>query len=190
MRAKSREFPTGRIAPASERIRARVLALTDWRAAEAVACYLATEREVQTMGIVRQAWAEGKAVCVPKHDPPSGRYRWTWLQASDKCVRGPMRIPEPETLDPVPAGAIRLVLVPGVAFDRHGGRLGHGAGHYDRLLRDASCRGAVRVGLAFDWQMADELPMTAHDVRMDGVIVESETIRREGSRTDEGGEHD
>jgi 5-formyltetrahydrofolate cyclo-ligase len=46
------------------------------------------------------------------------------------------------------------------------------------------------VGLAFDWQMADELPMTAHDVRMDGVIVESETIRREGSRTDEGGEHD
>jgi 5-formyltetrahydrofolate cyclo-ligase len=186
MRARARAFPTERIVPASERIRKQVLALPEWRAADAVACYLAMEREVQTMKIVQQAWAEGKSVCVPKHDAASGEYRWGWVGAGDRLVFGPMRVLEPALLDPA-AGTVRLALVPGVAFDPLGGRLGHGAGHYDRLLRAAPCRGAVRVGLAFHWQLADELPMAANDAPMDWVITEEEAIRRAGARTDEGG---
>jgi 5-formyltetrahydrofolate cyclo-ligase len=65
-----------------------------------------------------------------------------------------------------------VYVVPGVAFDRCGNRLGHGAGYYDRLLALAS-PSATLIGLAFDCQMVDSIPVEPHDVRMHYLITES-----------------
>jgi 5-formyltetrahydrofolate cyclo-ligase len=81
--------------------------------------------------------------------------------------------PAPET-PVVPAAEIDVVLVPGVAFDRRGGRLGFGGGYYDRFLPTTR---ALRVGVSHTMCVADELPREPHDARMDWVVSPAETIR-------------
>lgn len=68
--------------------------------------------------------------------------------------------------------AIDLAVIPGVAFDKEGGRLGRGKGYYDRLLgRIRAHRDIYKIGICFDFQMVDKVPATAHDIRMDEVIT-------------------
>jgi 5-formyltetrahydrofolate cyclo-ligase len=71
----------------------------------------------------------------------------------------------------VPPADVDFFVVPGVAFDRHGGRLGHGRGYYDRLLAHAR-PDATLAGLCFEVQLVDEVPMSGHDVRLDYVVTE------------------
>jgi 5-formyltetrahydrofolate cyclo-ligase len=85
-------------------------------------------------------------------------------------------IPEP-TADcpPVPLASIDWVLVPGVAFDVRGHRIGYGGGYYDRLL-PALPRSAARIAGAFELQIVDEVPTAPHDLALDAIITESRTI--------------
>jgi 5-formyltetrahydrofolate cyclo-ligase len=73
-----------------------------------------------------------------------------------------------------------VVVLPGIAFDRQGGRLGQGKGYYDRLLADVSSK-CTLIGLAFDVQLVEEVPMEPHDVRLDILITESDLYRRSAS---------
>jgi 5-formyltetrahydrofolate cyclo-ligase len=66
--------------------------------------------------------------------------------------------------------AIQIIIVPGVAFDRSGNRMGRGRGFYDRMLK--STVGALKIGIAYDFQMLDEIPVEPHDVKMDRIITE------------------
>jgi 5-formyltetrahydrofolate cyclo-ligase len=93
-------------------------------------------------------------------------------------VPGHLDIPEPRAECPqVPRDAIDFVLVPGVAFDLDGRRLGYGGGYYDRLLPLLVPR-AARVAGAFDIQIVERVPAAAHDVRVDTIVTESRTIER------------
>ena len=78
--------------------------------------------------------------------------------------------------------AMDLALVPGLAFDRAGRRLGRGGGHYDRLLARAPLRAAFKIGLAFAWQLQPRVPAARHDVPMDLVATEKELIGQAVSR--------
>ena len=79
---------------------------------------------------------------------------------------------EPSTASPAASlDQVGLVLVPGVAFDRLGGRLGQGGGFYDRLLADLE--GAFSVGVAFEAQIVDTLPLEDHDVALDALVTET-----------------
>jgi 5-formyltetrahydrofolate cyclo-ligase len=94
---------------------------------------------------------------------------------ADRLVLHPYGILEPAADAPVvELQSVDLVLVPGVAFDRTGGRLGFGGGFYDRLLIRTS---AERVGIVYDCCVAEELPCDEHDQRMDWVITPSQAIR-------------
>jgi 5-formyltetrahydrofolate cyclo-ligase len=85
-------------------------------------------------------------------------------------------IPEPVAPDWTHPEIIELAIIPGLAFDRRGDRLGHGAGHYDRLLAQAPLKSALKIGLAFAFQLREFVPATARDVAMDGVVTEAEII--------------
>jgi len=92
-----------------------------------------------------------------------------------RLVRHRFGMLEPATdLPVVSPAALDLILVPGVAFDRRGGRLGFGGGYYDRLLPTTP---ALRVGVTFDECLADELPCAEHDQRMDWVVTQTREIR-------------
>ena len=69
--------------------------------------------------------------------------------------------------------------MPGAAFDRHGNRLGLGGGYYDRFLKKAD--NPIRIALAFDYQLVDDLPVTEYDTKMDVIITQSETLTFERS---------
>ncbi len=87
---------------------------------------------------------------------------------------GAFHIEEPTGNNTVPAEEIELVIVPAVAYDRSGNRLGRGKGFYDRLLASTK---ATKVGVGYEFQIVDEIPVEPHDVKMDMVITQKTVIR-------------
>ena len=136
------------------------------------ACYLSIAGEVDSAPLIEWCRAKGMSVAVPASNGANG-YAWAELKPGCGMADGPMGIPEPAGTRIVQPQELALALVPGVAFDRHGYRLGHGRGHMDRLYADA--RDCLKVGIAFDWQVLDEIPFETHDVRMDTIATASAT---------------
>ena len=102
----------------------------------------------------------------------------------DAFVEGPMglREPDPDRSEPIDLGEVDVMLVPALAFDRSGIRLGYGAGYYDRALAELRRHGrATVIGLAYDEQVVDELPREAHDQPVDLIVTETRTIVSEAS---------
>jgi 5-formyltetrahydrofolate cyclo-ligase len=100
---------------------------------------------------------------------------------NDGWIRGRFGVPEPATANG--ASGFRegfdIVVVPGLAYDRHGRRLGQGLGYYDRFLRGLA-GSSVTVGLAFPWQIVPEVPVNDRDVPVDVVVTELEVLRVTG----------
>jgi len=143
----------------------RILALPEYAAAGVILGYHAVGGEAETRELIRRARADGKTVCLPAIIGKGVME----ARRADRLVPGPYGIPAPE--GPVfPPEAIDLIVVPGLAFDRACRRLGQGGGYYDRYL--PRTRGYA-VGLAFEWQMVDRLPLEAHDVGVDCVATEA-----------------
>lgn len=86
---------------------------------------------------------------------------------------GSFHIEEPSGTDVHPVEEIEVIVVPGVAFDRRGRRLGRGKGFYDRLLATSK---ATKIGVGYDFQLVDEIPAEEHDIPMNMVITETTTI--------------
>ncbi len=169
VRRVRKELAPEEVRSASARIQRRVADLAAFKTARVVGCYVALPHEVQTAKLMEKAWASGKKVCVPARETQGGDYRMAWLERGEATARGSYRIPQPAEFRPAPVRDIDLVIVPAVAFDRRGRRLGHGGGHYDRLL--AGCRG-LKVGLAFEVQIVDSIPTEHLDIPVDLVVTE------------------
>lgn len=148
----------------SEAILAQVEALPEFRESSVVAAYWSLPDEVPTHDFVRR-WCREKTVLLPVMRPDGGLELRPWLP--DGAMRtAAFGIPEPEG-EAFPLERVGLILVPGVAFDRQGNRLGRGKGYYDRLLTTLP---AFKVGICFDFQHFDQLPANPHDVPMDRVV--------------------
>lgn len=87
---------------------------------------------------------------------------------------GSFHIEEPTGNDTVSSDEIELVIVPAVAYDRRGNRLGRGKGFYDRLLATTK---ATKIGVGYEFQIVDEIPAEPHDIKMDMVITQNTVIR-------------
>ncbi len=160
---------------ASRRIADRLAALGAFTAARTVAIYAPIGAEVDTSEIVRRALAAGKALAWPRLPP--GRLALEFAACDpDRLVAGPHRTREPPPGAPaLPPGEIDLVLVPGVAFDAAGQRLGRGRGHYDATL-SAMPRRTARVGLFFEVQRVPGLPREPHDAPLDAIVTEQRVL--------------
>ncbi len=159
----------------SGRIRDRLLALPQYMGARVIATYVAKKDEVQTEGIIRSALSSGKKVLVPRTDAASMRLDFCEIRALDELVPGYFGILEPPpTSRPVPLSSAQLVLVPVVAWDEKGGRIGYGKGYFDRELKHRG--GALSVGLAFESQRIEEVPATRSDVPLDAFVTERRTL--------------
>jgi len=132
--------------------------------------------EVRTHELLRTLLADGRHVCVPSFDSVGQRYICSEVKHFDWDLKeGLLGIPEPrhDAVRPVHADKIDAWLVPGLAFDKHGNRLGRGRGYFDQLLRDA--RG-VKIALAYDFQLINEVPVEPHDVRLDFIVTETQIV--------------
>lgn len=159
----------------SRAILREITSLPAYQEARTVLAYAAIGSELQTEAFLRHTLDRGKSLLLPRvnrrermldvyevRDPARDLEEGTWG----------IREPRPERCslaDPLDAD---FVLVPGVAFDARGGRLGHGAGFYDELLSADWARRAWLVAGAFEVQMVEEVPMEGHDVPVNVVITE------------------
>jgi len=161
----------------SQQIVAKFMALPEYQAATTVLFYLDVRSEVRTRHSLQAALESGKKIVVP-YCIEGNELELFHLESLEELSVGMYKILEPKLelrdlpAKKVPVQEIDLIMVPGVAFDRHGGRTGHGKGYYDRLLDDARPETPL-VALAFECQMFEEIPMQSHDVSMDRVITES-----------------
>lgn len=157
----------------SETIRRAVFRLTAFRRAEMICCYVALPYEVQTWQMIEQMLKRGKRVAVPVVRPRSKRLQLSEITDPRRELRrGAFGVfePRPEAVRPVHPRDVDLVLVPGLAFDRRGHRLGHGLGYFDRFLARLPKR-VPTIGLAFRFQLLDRLPVAAHDHAVRAVLT-------------------
>jgi len=147
-----------------------------YQRARRLLCYAAIDGEVQTRGILEKALSDGKEVFVPVVTDKKRRHMVV-AQVKDLekdlahtghyGISHPLRLSSRE----IPLNTLDLIILPGVAFDRQGNRLGRGGGYFDRFLAGVPAR-VPRIGLAFKFQVVKQLPSESHDQPIWRVITE------------------
>lgn len=154
----------------------------EFRRAKAVMIFLPLRYEVDACPVALKGWQAGKVVTVPlvsyqqKHMIPV-----TLRSLDDPMDTDGYGVRTPTTQEPYPIELIDLVVVPGLGFDREGGRIGRGGGFYDRFLSQESFRG-VACGLALSDQVIDSVPRHEHDVPLDMLVTDEGVLRFGGRR--------
>ncbi|GAV26465.1 5-formyltetrahydrofolate cyclo-ligase [Carboxydothermus islandicus] len=161
----------------SDKILALLKAFQPYQQARTVMVYLDFRGEVRTREIIKDLWAYGKKVIIPVTVLLEKKLLPVYLKDFGDLVEGTYGILEPkaETREIADPKAIDLVLVPGVAFDLKGNRLGYGAGFYDRFLPQLR-PGVKKVALAFELQLVPKITPGPHDIPMDYIITEERII--------------
>ena len=165
----------------SRHICQRLAGLAEYASARTVMIYVGVRSEVQTRPFLRFMWSDQKRVVVPMCvGDELELYR---LESLDELSPRTLGIPEPteavqdDSARKVDVRNVDLLVVPGVAFDHTGGRLGYGKGYFDRLLRYADPDTPI-VGLAFVCQIVPKIPMGSNDIFFDKVITENAVYER------------
>ena len=174
MLALRRALSAGRVAALRKPLTERLLAMPQYKKARRILAYLALPGEADLDDFIRAALAEGKEVyvpvCLPDHQMEAGR-----LMDMERFIQGPYGLRDlprgyaaaaPETMD--------LVLVPALACDGRGARLGHGAGYYDRYLPRVAI--ARRFAVIWDFQVVPYIPTDAFDQNMCGFVTETRYV--------------
>jgi len=176
----------------SEIICNKIVQQVAYQQANTVMWYLHCRSEVETFSTVVGELENGKKIVIPycmvdeKGLPKLGLW---WLEDIAELRPGTWGILEPSTADwdktnkQVSSAELDLIIVPGVAFDRQGGRLGNGAGYYDRLLQDLTIDTRL-TAICFESQLCDKVVMEEHDIYMHTVVTErhSYTVERTSVR--------
>ena len=164
----------GQVEVSGQAILKRVLGLEAYRRAKLVHTYASSkENEVDTRALIGTCLAQSKRVAVPVVMPGTRTLAHALIGGLDQLVAGLWGLEQPDPAEAtwLPAEAqIDLVVVPGLAFDRRGQRIGWGGGYYDRFLAQVQ---AVKIGLCYDALVLDCIPGEPHDVPVDMVVAET-----------------
>lgn len=174
MRKLREKLSDGEVKEKSSAIVKRLLRLEEYAMAKNVMFYMGVNKEVKTEEAAKAALEAGKNVAVPVTDLENGRIMPVKLKSLGDLRPGAYGILEPAERNEVDAKSIDIVLVPGVAFDSDGNRIGYGLGFYDRFLRNIS---AKKIALAYEMQIVDRVFATGNDVAMDAIVTEKRVIR-------------
>lgn len=170
----------------SESIAGQLFSLPEYQAAQTVMYFLNFGTEVRTLAMVPRSIRHGKRVVAPKTVHAERRMILSEIRdVKEDLVPGMWQIPEPreDRLRPVEPAGLDFVIVPGVAFDGQGNRLGYGGGYYDRffaLLR----KDVPLVAVAFELQILDAVPVAPWDRRVDIIVTEKRVIDCRRGSTD------
>lgn len=156
----------------SELIKKEVFATEEYKKAKAVFCYVSTEYEVETWELIKESLTDKKEVTVPVITNYKNRNmiasKITNLTNLEKNKWGIYQ-PKKPSLNPVDKNLLDLILVPGLAFDKEGNRLGRGKGFFDKFL--AEIKDIPVFGLAFSFQLFNSLPTSKFDIPVTRVIT-------------------
>lgn len=154
---------------ASDAVFARLENSAAFQLAEKILMYHSLPDELETHRFLTK-WKDHKKFFLPR---VNGVNLELLPYDESRLEIGSFHIEEPTGNNVYPIEEIEVIIVPGVAFDRKGRRLGRGKGFYDRLLKTAK---ATKIGIGYEFQLVEEVPSEAHDVAMDMIITENTTI--------------
>lgn len=153
------------IAKKSKTIQEFVIKSKEFESAKVVGTYYAVGSEVTTELIIKRATILGKKIALPRVE--EDKITFYELSSTKSLIRGRFGILEPQPYEQM--NDIDILIVPGIAFDKKGNRLGYGMGFYDRLL---SCKRTFSIGLAYSFQLLENLPHDKYDKRLNAIASE------------------
>ena len=176
MRAALRRIPAAERVAASAQARALLKVQAQWRAAQSVLFFAPLPQELDIWPLLNEALSDGKRVSLPRFVAETRAYEACPIQDPRLDLQiGQFGIREPgNRCARLSSDRLDLILVPGMAFDLQGRRLGRGRGYYDQLLR--RLHGTI-CGVAFDQQVVEEIPLAPHDVRMDCILTPTRWVQ-------------
>lgn len=142
-----------------------------YKNAKTIFIFISFNDEVDTLRIIRKSLEDGKIVCVPKVISKQDGMVAIRINNFEDMVVSSYGILEPKDItNIIKENLVDLTFVPGLAFDKKGGRIGYGGGFYDRFLKNMK-KDSKKIGLAYSFQIIDEVPMEEHDLFIDGIIT-------------------
>lgn len=156
----------------------RLFEFANFLESKIIMLYVNAANEVATDNIIKRAYEFNKIVVLPAFDTAKSTMKLMKVDNPDKdLISGPRGIlePNPAKCKPVPLDSIDIAIVPGIAMDEKGGRIGSGDGYYDRIIPDLPLT-TRKVGLVFEGQLIPQVPMESHDKHVDIIITEKRVI--------------
>ena len=166
IRAQKRAMSPELIEEKSRRLGELFVASEAYRNAKTIYGYMPYNQEVRTTPMLEQALKDGKRVAIPKCY--GDEMRFIYMEDLSKVEKGYANIPEPIADEPIADDETALVLMPGLAFDPQGNRMGYGGGFYDKFL--AAEPNHPTLALCYDFQMLEHLDTEDHDIPVDTVL--------------------
>jgi len=159
-----------------QEIKKKMFSLLEFRKAKIVLFYVSIKGEVRTDKMISESLEKGKRILVPFADLNKRTLLISEINNLEELEPGAFGIPEPKNPREFPLEKIDLVVIPGIAFDRKGNRVGYGMGFYDRFLKGLKPH-VPKIALAYDFQIVNEIPAEGEDVTVDMIITEKEIIQ-------------
>lgn len=160
----------------SSAIMETLVSLPSFRESKAILCYVNFGNEAVTTGIIEKALQQGKTVCVPVASFKEKTIQISKINSLADLEKKETGLIEPKETVAFSLDEIDLIIVPGIAFDKDGYRVGYGGGFYDKLLRSAP-RKTIAIGLCFEQNLEERLPKQSHDAKMNLVLTEKQVIQ-------------
>ncbi|MBN2600071.1 MAG: 5-formyltetrahydrofolate cyclo-ligase [Candidatus Thermoplasmatota archaeon] len=176
LRKKRNAMHESEVLEKSRRIKAHLFSMQEFQKARTILFYVSYDNEVNTHEMIQESLRMKKHIAVPVSDAETRTIICSTLSKWDDLSLGAYNILEPrkDCIEQIAPTSIDLILLPGIAFDSEGNRIGHGKGYYDRLLQNNLH--ANRFGLAFEFQIVEKIPTGKHDRRVEKIITEDRII--------------
>ena len=173
MRETRRNLSADEVTEKSAAIAQSLLNISAVKDARTVCMYISAFKEPDTRGIIGALLASGKRVAVPVTDEKNVTLSLSYIDNASELARGAYGIYEPTVIKRADENDMDVIITPGLAFDKRGGRMGFGKGYYDRLFEKTD---ALRIALCYDFQLLDEIPTEPHDAPMDIIVTEKRVL--------------
>ena len=169
---------TGELSKKTKKIEDRLFDFANFLEAKISLLYMNTSHEVNTQKIIKKCFKYNKVVVLPAFSEEKRKMTLMKIgRLGADLIPGPRGVPEPDPnrCKAVPIESIDIAIIPGIAFDEKGGRIGTGRGYYDKLIPELSIT-TRKVALAFESQILPQVPMESHDKHVDIIITEERII--------------
>lgn len=147
-----------------------------YKQAEYIYLYVSYNQEIDTIGIINHILEDKKRVAVPKVVDKNMEFHE--ITSLNQLSEGSFGIQEPTVYKPVSEdpewASSNLMIIPGLAFDKNGSRIGYGGGYYDRYLHKNTERIGLKIALAYDFQVLEHIDIESYDERIDGIITDKD----------------
>jgi len=153
------------------------LALPEFKESKSVMFYFGVRNEPETKNIIEKALQMGKKVSLPVTNFEERKMKAVEISSAEGLRKTRIGLVEPSGGEEVKPEQLDLIVMPGVAFDRAGGRIGMGKGFYDSMLRKSTR--VKLVGLCFEENLEERIPSESHDVKMNIIVTDKQVIRPE-----------